>query len=74
MQQPAPSNRKQIATSFLKLAASGQLDEAYRHVSPDFRHHNPYFAGDAESLKARKAQTANQIPNTTLHVQHTFAD
>ena len=74
MQQPAPSSRKQIATSFLKSAASGRLDEAYRHISPNFRHHNPYFPGDAESLKAGMAQAATQFPNTNLDVQHTLAD
>jgi len=66
------STRKDVCTSFLKLAASGKLDEAYRLVSPNFRHHNPYFKGDAESLKAGMAQAASMFPNTTLEVQRVF--
>lgn len=69
------SNRKESAVSFLKLAASGELDEAYtNYISPAFRHHNPYFAGDAESLKAGMAEAAAKFPNTTLEVQRIFED
>jgi predicted SnoaL-like aldol condensation-catalyzing enzyme len=64
----------QVATSFLKLAASGRLDEAYRNVSRGFRHHNPYFRGDAESLKAGMSEAHEKFPRTTLEVQHTFTD
>jgi len=64
------SNKKEIAISFLKLAASGNVDEAYAQVSNNFRHHNPYFKGDAESLKAGMADAAGKFPNTTLEVQH----
>src|SRR6266581_4213485 len=67
-------SRKDIAVSFLKNAASGNFDEAYALVSPNFRHHNPYFAGDAESLKAGMAAAATKFPHTTLEVQHTFAE
>jgi len=75
--QPAsmrPSTRKDIAVSFLKLAASGNVDEAYDNVSGNFRHHNPYFAGDANSLKAGMAEAHAKFPNTTLDVQHIFED
>ena len=68
------SNQKEIAINFLKLASSGSLDEAYAKVSRNFRHHNPYFAGDAESLKAGMAEAAKQFPNTILDVQHTFVE
>jgi predicted SnoaL-like aldol condensation-catalyzing enzyme len=68
------SDKKQTAISFLKLASTGRLDEAYSSVSPSFRHHNPYFAGDAESLKAGMAEAAKKFPHTTLEVQHVFAE
>lgn len=67
-------NRKDIAISFLKNASSGKLDEAYRGVSPNFRHHNPYFKGDAESLKDGMAQAYKQFPNTALDVQRAIAE
>lgn len=69
---PEASSRKQAAISFLKLASSGKLDEAYSNVSPNFRHHNPYFRGDAESLKAGMAEAHTKFPNTTLDVQRVF--
>jgi predicted SnoaL-like aldol condensation-catalyzing enzyme len=69
------SDRKQAAISFLKLAASGKLDEAYaNYISPTFRHHNPYFAGDAESLKKGMAEAAAKFPDTKLEVQHIFEE
>ena len=68
------STKRENAISFLKLAASGKLDEAYSHVSPNFRHHNAYFAGDAESLKAGMAEAHEKFPGTALEVQHSLAD
>jgi len=68
------SNQREIAISFLKLAASGKLDEAYSNVSANFRHHNPHFPGDAESLKAGMAEAHEKFPDTTLEVQHTFEE
>src|SRR2546425_2089850 len=68
------SKQSEIAITFLKLASSGRLDEAYGHVSPNFRHHNPYFKGDAESLKAGMAEAHTKFPNTKLEVQHVFED
>ena len=45
------ASKKDIAISFLKLAASGKAPEAYeKYVHKNFRHHNPYFKGDAQSL------------------------
>ena len=75
--QPAvkSSSKKDNAITFLKLAASGKLDEAYdNYIAPNFRHHNAYFAGDAESLKAGMAEAHKQFPNTTLEVQHAWED
>ena len=77
MQQQAAksSTRKDVATSFLKLAASGKVDEAYgNHVSENFRHHNPWFGGDAESLKAGMAEAHGKFPNTTIEVQHAIEE
>jgi len=44
--------RKQIARTFLRLAATGQVRAAYeRFVGRGFVHHNPYFPADAASLR-----------------------
>ena len=75
--QPATTafDQRQTATTFLKLAASGKVSEAFaQYVSADFRHHNPYFPGDAKSLKAGMMEASQKFPNTTLEVQHTFEE
>lgn len=45
---------KDQAVDFLHLIVSGKIDEAYKkYVSPDFRHHNPYFPGMRIRLSKR---------------------
>ncbi len=62
--------RKQIATEFLRLAASGKVQEAYdKYVHNDFTHHNAWFPGDRESLKKGMEESAKNLPEkqyTTL--------
>ena len=71
---PVPQGKKadpkDISTSFLKLAASGKVSEAFeKYVSrQDFRHHNPYFPGDAKSLRAAMMEAHKKFPKTTLEV------
>lgn len=67
-------SRKDIAISFLKNAASGRVDEAYALAASSFRHHNPYFPGDAESLKAGMAEAHNKFPDTMLDVKHVLEE
>ena len=67
-------SRKDTAISFLQNAATGKLDEAYSRVAPNFRHHNPHFKGDAESLQAGMADAHKKFPNTILAVQHAWED
>jgi predicted SnoaL-like aldol condensation-catalyzing enzyme len=68
-------NKKEIAVSFLHLASSGKVREAYeKYVHPDFRHHNPYFKGDRESLLVAMEENALKNPNKFLEVQHVFED
>jgi hypothetical protein len=63
---PIGAEYKDVAVAFLRAASSGDVDEAYaRYVTPSFRHHNPYFAGDAASLAAgMKANAANNPDRT----------
>jgi predicted SnoaL-like aldol condensation-catalyzing enzyme len=59
-------SKKEIAESFLKLASSGRVREAYaKHVHPQFRHHNAYFKGDSESLRVGMQENARQFPEKT---------
>lgn len=60
---------KDAAISFLNLAASGSVREAFRmHVGPGFRHHNPYFRGDAGSLMAAMEDNATRNPGKRFEV------
>ena len=70
----ADSN-KNAAVSFLKMAASGKVQEAYsKFVGPNFRHHNPYFEGSAESLQAGMEENASQNPDKVLDVKRVIAE
>src|ERR687897_689938 len=71
----APESLKETALDFLKLVAAGSVREAYRrYVGPGFRHHNPYFRGDAASLMAAMEQNATKNPKKTLEVVSALQD
>jgi predicted SnoaL-like aldol condensation-catalyzing enzyme len=75
MSRTVAVNRKEVATEFLRLAASGKVRDAYsRYIAPDFKHHNPYFPGDAHSLMTAMEENAAQNPHKVLEVQHTLED
>jgi predicted SnoaL-like aldol condensation-catalyzing enzyme len=66
---------KEKAVSFLQLVAFGKVREAYlNHIGPDFRHHNSYFRGDAESLMMAMEENAVQNPNKVLDVKHVIGE
>jgi predicted SnoaL-like aldol condensation-catalyzing enzyme len=66
---------KDIALSFLRLVTSGQIQEAYeRHVASDFRHHNPYFKGDAKSLQTGMLENESRFPNKKLQINLAVAE
>ena len=57
-------SRKQAAISFMQLVASGNVREAYqKYVGPNFRHHNPVFRGDADSLRVAMEENAAKNPD-----------
>jgi len=66
---------KDSALSFLRMAASGQVREAYElYVGPGFRHHNPWFRGDAQSLMAGMLENARQHPDKVFEVKMALAE
>ncbi|MDN4608503.1 nuclear transport factor 2 family protein [Sporosarcina highlanderae] len=68
-------NYKEKAVTFLQLIVAGKIDEAYEtYVSPDLRHHNPYFPGDAESLKQAMKENDGMSPNKTLDVKQAIEE
>ncbi len=55
---------KEAAMDFLRLASSGNVREAYElYVDQNFKHHNPYFKGDRESLMKGMEDSSRSTPN-----------
>jgi predicted SnoaL-like aldol condensation-catalyzing enzyme len=53
----------------------GRVREAYdSFVAPHFRHHNPYFAGDAKSLAAGMEAAHRTRPNAAIEIQRTIEE
>jgi predicted SnoaL-like aldol condensation-catalyzing enzyme len=68
-------SEKDSALHFLRLAASGKVRDAYqRYVAPGFRHHNPFFRGDADSLMEAMEENASRNPDKVLEVQHALQE
>lgn len=65
---------KELAISFLKLAASGKIEKAFELVTPNFKHHNPYFASNAAALKAGMLDNARRNPDKLFEVQRAIAE
>lgn len=66
---------KEIAQDFLRKAAIGQVQQAYdSYVAKTFKHHNPYFPGDAQSLKKGMEDAHQMQPNESLDVARVIED
>jgi predicted SnoaL-like aldol condensation-catalyzing enzyme len=66
---------KEKAVSFLQLVASGEVREAFqRYIGTDFRHHNPYFLGDADSLLLAMEESDVENPHKILEVKRVIED
>jgi len=69
------NNNTNAAVSFLELASSGKVKEAYsKYVGDGFRHHNPFFEGSAESLQAGMEENARQNPNKIFTILRTISE
>jgi len=69
------TNIKEIANDFLQLSSSGKSREAFRlYTSPDFKHHNAFFPGDANSLMIAMEENAIKTPEKVLEIQRTLQD
>lgn len=61
--------------AFLEGVARGDVDDAFaRHASDDFRHHNPWFAQDRESLREAMKTSATAEPGKRFEVQQAIAE
>ena len=61
--------------AFLQLAAFGEVEKAYQHyVARNFRHHNPYYKGDRESLKKGMMENSKSHPNKEFSMLFALED
>ena len=66
---------KDRAIDFLRLASKGDVDPAFgRYVADGFRHHNPWFADDADSLRRGMADNAREHPGKTCEPLRAVAE
>ena len=66
---------EQLAVDFLQTVVSGRVQEAYaRHVGANFRHHNPFFRGDAAALMAGMEESQRKQPEKTFEVRSVIAE
>jgi len=68
-------SHKDAGVAFLQMTAAGQVEQAFaRFAGPRFRHHNPYFAGDAAAIKAGMLANAARFPDMLFEVQRAIAE
>ena len=69
------NKNKDAAVSFLEMASTGKVDEAYsKFVGDGFKHHNPYFEGSAEALHKAMKENAIQNPRKAIDVKRVIAE
>src|SRR5436190_5717998 len=69
------NNLKEMAMDFLRLASSGNVREAYeQYIAPDFKHHNPYYKGDRDSLMKGMSDSAKSSPNKEFTMLRALQD
>ncbi|MFN0276058.1 MAG: ester cyclase [Chitinophagales bacterium] len=69
------STLKDISIDFLQLTAVGKSFEAFQvYASENFIHHNPFFAGDANSLASAMEENAKQNPDKVFEIKRILED
>jgi predicted SnoaL-like aldol condensation-catalyzing enzyme len=69
------SKHIEAAKSFLKMAGSGNVQDAYnQHIAPSFIHHNQYFKGDRQSLLTAMQEASTTTPNKSIEIKHAYED
>ena len=66
---------KDISKEFLTLCSKGESRKAFKlHVDKNFKHHNPYFKGDANSLMIAMEEGSKTTPNKIFEVKNIIED
>lgn len=66
---------KQIAQEFLINASGGTVRSYFeKYVHPDFKHHNVYFKGDAQTLLNAIEENAKGNPDKSFEIKRALQD
>ena len=69
------SGNKDRAIGFLKQVVAGDVQGAYEnYVGPGFRHHNPHYQGDTESLRKGMEEDEAQHPGKKIDIRLALED
>lgn len=69
------SNKKEAAQNFLKLSSEGKSIEAFKlYVGKEFKHHNVYFKGDANTLMTAMEEDAKINSDKIFEIQRALED
>jgi predicted SnoaL-like aldol condensation-catalyzing enzyme len=67
--------KKETAISFLQLAGSGRVEEAFdKFTATDFFHHNQYFQGNREALQKAMEDAHQTSPNKSVEIKYCYMD
>jgi predicted SnoaL-like aldol condensation-catalyzing enzyme len=66
---------KEMAIDFIHKCADGKSREAFSlYTGKNFKHHNAFFKGDADSLVNAMEESDKQLPNRSFEIKRTIAD
>lgn len=66
---------KEIGQEFLTLCAAGNSREAFKlYADKNFKHHNAFFKGDADSLMIAMEESSKENPNKVFEIKHIIKD
>lgn len=66
---------KEIGKDFLTLCAAGKSRQAFKlYTNNNFKHHNPFFKGDAYSLMVAMEDSSKVNPNRIFEIKHCISD
>lgn len=69
------TERKQVSQQFMELVIAGNIDDAYKkYVSPNGKHHNPYFRKGFPALQEAMKENHIQFPDKKITIKHVIGD
>ncbi len=75
MNKKQAMTKAEIAQEFLELTERGEVQKAFdKYVAETFKHHNPRFKGDRETMIATMEKTAEAFPKLVSDRVHILED